>query len=88
MHYKISIGNYLIVMTFRNSGKNILYIGLLRPHCFIAPEYWLRDCDLISMEGADHLLMELSAVSPGHQLTLLHSLHIRHRVILGVANLK
>lgn len=73
-------------MTFWNSGKNILYIGLL--HCLSAPEYWLRECDLMAGERAEHLLVELSAVSPGHQLTLLHSLHLSHRVKLCVANLK
>ena len=87
MHFKISIGNYLIVMTFGNSRKNIL--SMLLPRCSCAPEHWLVVCDLVTPgERADHPLMELRAVLPGHQLTLLHSLNLSHGLKLSVANLK
>ena len=90
MHFKISIGNYLIIMTFWNSRKNIL--GILLPRCSCSPKHWLvcdLVCDLVTPgERADHLLMELRAVLPGHQLALLHSLNLSHRLKLSVANLK
>ena len=90
MHFKISIANYLIVMTFWDSGKNILGVGL--PGSWAASEYRLVLCELVTPgEGGDtgdHLLMELRAVLPGHQLALLHSLNLSHGLKLRVANLK